>query len=86
MISAFSVFPVLGSVTQAFFALMALILRLPPRFLMIFLFGSPSRVSVGKAPRSKRLFIRWARFLPPEGFFLCRSPCQTDIFCFILLS
>ena len=20
-----------------------------------------------------------ARFRPPEGFFLCRSPCQTDI-------
>ena len=81
VICVFSVLPVAGLVTQAFFSLTAFTLGLPPCVLTIFRLGSPSKVSTGNAPASKRRFMRYARFLPPEGFLLCRSPCQTDILC-----
>ena len=84
MISVFSVFPVSGFVMEAFFSLTTRVFVLPPCLRRVFLLGSPSRVSVGNAPLSKRRFILYARFLPPEGFLLCRSPCQTDIFWFML--
>jgi hypothetical protein len=58
---------------------------LAPRLRSIFVLGSPSVVSVGNAPFSYRRFILKARFRPPEGFFLCRSPCETDICCVPLL-
>jgi len=50
----------------------------PPRVRPVFFLGLPMVVSVGKEPLSNLLFIRYARFLPPEVFFLCRFPCQAD--------
>jgi len=70
---------VAGSETLAWFVLSRRVFVLAPRLRSIFFLGSPSVVSVEKEPLSYRRFILKARFRPPEGFFLCRSPCQTDI-------
>ena len=59
--------------------LKTLTLIAPPLALLSFLFGSPNNVSAGNAPFSNFLFALFALFLPPEGFLLCKSPCQTDI-------
>jgi len=78
VISVFWVLPDEGSETLAWFVFGNRVLVLPPRLRTIFCLGSPSVVSVGNEPFSYRRFVLYALFLPPEGFLLCRSPCQTD--------
>jgi len=77
-ISVFCVLPEDGSETLAWFVVGSLVLVLLPRLRTCFCFGSPRVVSVAKEPFSYLRFVLYAFFLPPEGFFLCRSPCQTD--------
>jgi len=62
----------------AWFVVIRRVFVLFPRLRVVLFFGSLSVVSVGNEPFSYRRFILWAFFRPPDGFFLCRSPCQTD--------
>ena len=75
----FSVFPVVGSLMLAWFVVTSLIFVLLPNRRLVFVFVSPSVVSVGNEPFSYRRLVLLAFLLPPEGFFLCWSPCHTDI-------
>lgn len=68
-----------GSVTLAWFVFSRRVLMLFPLLRVVLFLASPSLVSVGNEPSSYRRFILCALFRPPEGFFLCRFPCQTDI-------
>jgi len=77
-ISVFWVLFVVGSEMLAWFVFCRRIFVLLPRLRVVFFLGSPSVVSVGNEPLSYLRFILWALFRPPDGFFLCRSPCQTD--------
>ena len=69
----------------AWFVCGSFVLVLLPCLRTIFCLGSPRVVSIGNEPFSYRRFILWAFFLPPEGFLLCRSPCQTDIVWFLVV-
>jgi len=80
-ISVFWVLLVFGSVMLAWFVFRRRIFWLFPLRRSVFFLGSPSVVSVGNEPFSYLRFILWAFFRPPDGFFLCRSPCHTDICC-----
>jgi len=70
-----------GSETLAWFVVTRRVFVLFPRLRVFLFLGSPGVVAVGNEPFSYRLFILYAFFRPPEGFFLCRSPCHTDMFC-----
>ncbi len=80
-ISVFWVLCVVGSMMLAWLVVSRRVLSLPPRPRFVFFLGSPSVVSVGNDPFSYLRFILWAFFRPPEGFFLRRPPCQTDMGC-----
>ena len=78
LISVFWVFPVVGSDMLAWLVFCSRVFVLAPRRRLVFFLVSPSVVSVGNEPFSYRRLVLWVFFLPPEGFFLRRSPCQTD--------
>ena len=79
VICVFSVFPVVGSLMLAWLVVTSLIFVLAPYLRLVFVLVSPSVVSVGNEPFSYRRLVLLVFLLPPEGFFLCWSPCHTDI-------
>jgi len=79
VIVVFWAFPVVGSDMLAWLVVTSRVFVFAPCRRLVLFLVSPSVVSVGNEPFSYRRLVLWVFFLPPEGFFLCWSPCHTDI-------